>query len=301
MALVQLNLRKDGPEGRDALLRAALTMPFRGSVVVMVHCYRFCPDHPSRSPHSHILSLDNQACWKAVSWPRHLRLHRPGAGLGVAVGWQARGSLPRVAARAHDTGVALAAVLSDLHRMRPDLHLNIIGHSLGARVALSALCELPAGSIQRVILMSGAEYRSAAVAAMASPAGRRAQVLNMCSGENALFDGIFRLCVPAPVLSDRPLSAGIPNLPGWIDLRIDCASHRTTLRQLGFRTKAPTTRVCHWSTYLRPGLFKLYRHVMDPTRPEVMTQLAAQLLSSPIPNGPRMPEHPAAFGASPAA
>jgi hypothetical protein len=36
-------------------------------------------------------------CWKAVSWPRHLHLDRPGTGLGIGFGWPATGALPRVA------------------------------------------------------------------------------------------------------------------------------------------------------------------------------------------------------------
>jgi len=278
MALVSVNATETGWESVTPLAPALHNLPRGASVTVMIHGFRFSPWDEQNTPHSHILSLaPRRDCWKAVSWPRHLHLGDAGAGLGIGFGWHAKGSLTRVAARAFGVGRTLADMLSSIKQLRPDLHVNIMAHSLGARVALAALNDLPRGHVDRLILLSGAEYRSIAVAAMRSPAGRAAQVLNVTSGENTLFDAMFRLGVPAPSLADWPLSGGLSEAPGWTDLRVDCPATLAVLRDFGIRTRAPATRVCHWSTYLRPGLFKLYRGVFDPARPDLMPRLAAAL------------------------
>ena len=287
MAVISVNVAGRDWDSATPLAPALEALPPCGAVTVMIHGYRYSPRDPANDPHRHILSpRGGSTRWKSVSWPQHLHLNRPGAGLGIALGWHARGSLVRVAARAFEIGDTLAEIIIRIKAQRPDLHVNILGHSLGARVALSALAALPAGHVDRLILLSGAEYRGLASAAMASPAGRGAQVLNVTSGENAPFDALFRLAVPAPPLTDWPLAAGLPACPGWTDLRVDCPAARATLRGLGYPTRAPATRICHWSTYLRPGLFRLYRDICDPARPDPLPRLAAALRpASSLPRG----------------
>lgn len=277
MALVSVNAGSTGQD-RAGLAPALEALSPGAAVTLMIHGFRFCPSEARHDPHRHILSLEvRRDCWKAASWPRHLHLDRPGAGLGVGYGWPARGRLGQVAQRAFDVGQDLADVVRTVKRLRPDLHVNVMAHSLGARVALAALSDLPAGHVDRMILLSGAEYRGLALAAMSSPAGRRAQILNVTSGENTPFDALFRLSVPAPRLTDWPLSAGLAGLPGWTDLRVDCPRTLASLRRLGFPTRAPSTRICHWSTYLRPGLFRLYRAVCDPRDRAILPRLASAL------------------------
>lgn len=281
MGLVSVNA-DDMEHDPRAIANALAGLAPGAAVTVMIHGFRFSPSDPRHDPHNHILSLDvRRDCWKAVSWPRHLHLDRPGTGLGVGFGWSARGRLDHVAARAFDAGERLAALIGRIKARRPDVHVNIMAHSLGARVALAALADVPAGHVDRLILLSGAEYRGLAMAAMAGPAGRRVQVLNVTSGENAPFDALFRLSVPAPRLTDWPLSAGLADLPGWTDLRVDCPRVRAALGRLGFPTRAPATRICHWSTYLRPGLFRLYRAVCDPCDRTTLPRLNAALATVP--------------------
>jgi len=278
MALVSITAGPDGWQGEQDLFAALQALPDGAAVTVMVHGFRFAPGAAAHDPHRHILALaPTRSCWKAVSWPRHLHLDRPGAGLGIGFGWQARGRLDRVAQRAFDIGAQMAGMIRCINMLRPGVHVNIIAHSLGARVALSALAALPRGDVDRIILLSGAEYRDHARSAMRSPAGRAVQVLNVTSGENAPFDALFRLSVPPPRLTDWPLAAGLPDLAGWTDLRVDCPHGLAALRSLGFATRAPTTRICHWSTYLRPGLFRLYRALCAPGQTDLLPRLAEAL------------------------
>jgi pimeloyl-ACP methyl ester carboxylesterase len=289
MALLSVNAAggEQGHEPAEAgTLDAALDLlPEGRPVIVLIHGFRFSPYAPGTDPHGHIFSFEpTRECWKAISWPRHLHLDRPGAGLGIGFGWPANGALPRVSARAHDAGACLSRMLRKIRACRPDAPLQIMAHSLGARVALTALCAAPERAVQRMILLSGAEYRSAARKALTTPAAAGCEVLNVTSGENALFDLMFRLAVPAGSLSDKPLSAGLPELARWTDLRIDRAVERNALAALGHRIRPPATRICHWSGYMRPGIFGVYRRMLDPEDGAFPGRLRAALADAAIRN-----------------
>jgi pimeloyl-ACP methyl ester carboxylesterase len=293
MALLSVNAAETGaghvPLGGTGLEAALAALPEGRPVTILVHGFRFSPEAPGTDPHGHVLSLRPSAdCWKAVSWPRHLHLDRPGAGLGIGFGWRATGALPRVASRARDAGACLARTVAAIHAHRPDAPVHMVAHSLGARVALTALAGAPEGAVRRMILMSGAEYRDAARAALAAPGAGRCEVLNVTSGENAPFDLLFRLAVPPPRIADRALSAGLPELARWTDLPIDTRAGRAALARLGHRIAPPATRVCHWSGYMRPGLFAVYRRTLDTRDHAFLPSLRAALAEASA-HGARAP------------
>lgn len=282
MALLSVNAAENGAghEGHaGADLRAALDrLPEGRPVTILIHGYRFCPHDPDRDPHRHILSRNpRRDCWKAISWPRHLHLDRPGGGLGIGYGWTATGTLPAAATRAGTVGTQLARMIHRIAEARPDAPIRIVAHSLGARVALGALAGAPLGAVRRMVLMSGAEYRAVArIAATAAPA-HGCEILNVTSRENALFDFLFRIAVDGRARGDRTLSAGLGNARGWTDLRIDDPATLAILARLGHRLRPPRTRVCHWSGYLRPGLFGVYRRFLDEDPPDFPDLVRAAL------------------------
>ncbi len=280
MTVLPVNAKGREITAPKALRQAIEALPHGARVTIMVHGYRFCPFSETGNPHRHILSLSpDQTCWKAISWPRHLHLNRPNGGLGLAFGWPAKGRLAEVAARGFEAGDALADAIQIMRQTRPDLILQIIAHSLGARVALAALERLGPHDIHQIILLSGAEYRSIAERVVA---GKSTGVLNVTSGENTLFDALFRGLVPAPRWRDWPLAAGLPQTARWVDLSIDRGADLAALNQLGFATRPPVTRICHWSGYLRPGLFKLYRGLFDPAQDGLFDDLARSLPARPV-------------------
>jgi hypothetical protein len=65
-----------------------------------------------------------------------------------------------------------------------------------------------------------------------------------------------------------------------VDLRIDAASTRAALAELGLRIRPPATRICHWSAYMRPGLFAVYRRMLDPAEPRFPEELRSALLAA---------------------
>lgn len=227
--------------------RIALDAP----VVIMVHGFRYAPHRRAADPHALIMAPD--------AWPRHLGFGRGQTGLCVGFGWDALGSIWRARAEAAVAGRALATLIAQV-RSRQTGPVGLLAHSLGARVALSSLAHVPAGSVTRMALLAGAEYGDTADAALN---GTGTEVLNVTSRENDGYDFLYE-SLTAPFSGRRTVSA-TPTRAGFVTLQIDDDGHRAGLTRLGFPTRAPDRRICHWSAYSRPGLFPLYRRfLMEP-------------------------------------
>jgi hypothetical protein len=262
---VRADAGPDGPGGlvldRDRLARKLERLPPGAPVVAMIHGWRYAPGFARDCPHGSILSLDPApGDRRAVSWPRHLGLDGT-AGLGIALGWNARCDPWRAHLRAGRTGRALAEIARSVHSLsgRP---LQVIAHSMGARVALAALHDLAPGQIGRMILLAAAETRGRALAALATPAGRAVEVINVTTRENDLFDAFFEWGIHFGTRTSIGQGLGRA-VPGWHDLWIDQAQTVASLAALGHPFADPPRRICHWSPYLRPGTITLYRALID--------------------------------------
>lgn len=249
-----------------AQLRGALQADSTDApIVVMIHGFKFSPSRHDRDPHRHILSLTPETSdRKAVSWPRHLGFGGPDAGLNIAYGWQADGNIWRAYDTAHLAGRALAQLCRMLRDLCPHRPLHLFAHSLGARVALAALSELPAHSINRAVLMAPAELAQQARNALHSPAGQTAEILAITSRENDLFDFLFEGLLGLWRGPDRILTHATKGAPhNLATLQIDHPETLGALGDLGFRVAPSRLRICHWSPYLRPGMFPLYRAFLN--------------------------------------
>lgn len=256
MALVVVDSGTSIPPG---LWDRAAALPAGRPVVVMLHGYRFSPESPEVSPHRHILSLNpDPGARRALSWPAALGFTAGGdEGLAIAFGWHARGGLRHVYARAAEVGAELAALIERLAlaARRP---VAIIGHSLGARVALTAMERAAPGAVGRVVLLAAAELRPRAEAAIASPAGMLAEVVNVTSRENDPYDLGLELILTGG--RHRALGFGLDRArQNWVDLQIDHPETLDFLGRLGFKIDGEISRACHWSPYLRAGLFEVWR------------------------------------------
>lgn len=242
-------------------------IPGGAPIIVMVHGYRFSPSQPAHDPFTHILApVRARPGNRALPWPRHLGFGRgdPMEGLGVAFGWEARGSFWRVRREAWRAGEALAGVVEGLRAELPGRPVHVVSHSLGARVTLRAMRLLPEGALGRVVLMSPAEHRGAARLAMASPAGQRAEVISVRSAENRAFDALLQFLVPWP---EPVLGLGLAGLPNWLDFDPCDPLVREAAARLGHPIAPRRWRVCHHSSYARPGLMRLYRALLrEPAR-----------------------------------
>lgn len=269
MPLVRINAEGDRVVPVDDLVSALDHTPAGAPVIVMIHGFKYLPGHAFRCPHRHILSLAPLAGPRAISWPRHLGFGKgdPEEGLCISFGWNARGTIWQAHAEAGRAGRALADLVATIQTVG-GAPVHILGHSLGARVALTAISRLPRDAVGRAVLLAAAETRESAARALAAPAGRTVEVVNVVSRENTVFDLLFRAAVHPHRPAARVLGAGLGRTdPRWLDLGIDNAGTRAHLATLGFRVPPPARAVCHWSAYLRPGLFPLYRALLRDALP----------------------------------
>lgn len=248
------NLRLHGsPQAVRPALQAALGQT-KGPVTYLLHGLKYAPGYGDACPHTGLFAHNavNRGP-KVISWPKHLD---PG-GLVIGVGWPARGVPWTVYARAAEAGIALGDLARMVHVMAPGRPQHVLAHSLGARVALQALHHAPVGAFASQILLAAAEYRSAAEDALATRAGRAAEILHVTSGENDMYDFLFERSIAPPNRRDR--AVGTHPLSHGRTLLLDDGDALSGLARLGFRIAPPARRICHWSPYLRPGVFPLYR------------------------------------------
>lgn len=243
------------------LLDSAGDAPLR----VMIHGFKYQPGHPRHCPHRSLFALSPASGDPRIAgWPRRLGIGRGNRAepLGLSFGWPARGSLWRAYRNAGQAGIALAGLLDALHRHDPRLDIGLIGHSLGARVALQALALSAPGTVRRAVLLSAAEFGATARAALTTRGARTCDVLAVTSGENDLFDALLEALLRAPEPRDRifgQATKGLEALPNLAHLQLDHAESLRRLRSGGFAIAPPARAICHWSSYLRPGVFPLYR------------------------------------------
>lgn len=246
---------------RDRLARKLKALPPEAPVVVMIHGWRYASGFARDCPHGSILSLDPAPeDRRAVSWPRHLGLDGT-QGLGIALGWNARCDPWRAHLRAWQTGDALTEIVRQVQD-RTGRGVQVIAHSMGARVALAALPLVEPGQITRLILLAAAETRDRAQKALQTPAGRAAEIINVTTRENDLFDACFEWGIHLGCRTSIGQGLG-RSLPNWRDLWIDQPETLKVLAALGHPLSDPPRRICHWSPYLRPGTIALYRALID--------------------------------------
>jgi hypothetical protein len=284
MAVLQINAGPDGPRLHNSpkalapALRQGLKTP--GPIVIMVHGYKFDPAQPDTCPHRHILSLNpRRDCYKAVSWPRGLGFKGQTDQEGLAIGfaWPARGTIWGAYGRAAGAGKALAQLIETIGRLAPGRVVHILAHSLGARVALTALPHVKEPNLGRVILLSGADYGQTARTALHSPVGQKAEIINVTSRENDLFDFLLERLVAPPVRGDWTLAHGMPEAANTLTLQLDHPDTLGVLRGAGFDIAPPGGRICHWSSYTRQGVLPLYRALLRRPESLPLVQLRAAL------------------------
>ena len=233
-----------------------------GPAILMVHGYKYAPGSKAHCPHRKIFGA------AAHNWPAQLGFGHghPDEGLGIALGWHARGSLRAMHRRAADLGENIAVIVAMLRTHSPQRPIHIIAHSLGSEAALSALAHLPPGAVDRMVLLTGASYTQRAQAMLETPAGRAVQVLNVTSRENDLFDAAFEHLVRPDSAGDCAIGRGL-RATNVANLQLDCGQTLTGLHDLGFPVATPNRRICHWSAYTRPGVMALYAAFLrDPAR-----------------------------------
>lgn len=284
----------DSPE---ALLRHALRdLPDDAPILVMIHGMGYVPGRAAVDPHRLIFApRSGLATRRYLSWPRHLRFtpavpHEPTArpGLCIGFGWDGSGGVWAASRRAEAAAQPLARLVQMIARAAPGRPVDLFAHSLGARVALGAVPLLHARALGRVFLLAGAELGPRARRVLHTPAAYGAEFFNITTRENDLFDVLFEIS-QIPLHGRGPsIGLGLGAAPNWLDLQIDHPPVLESLAGLGFDLAPPGLRVCHWSVYLRPGIFRLYRALVHDRARLTLPLLQQTLLLPPTPRWSRL-------------
>lgn len=258
----------------------------RGPVIILLHGRKYRPGTTEACPHRHLFTTSAEAPW---AWSRHLGFGtgHEDEGLGIGFGWNARQSVPRALASARAAGLALADTVKAIRAVWPDRPVHLLAHSMGSEVALSALPHLRADDVSRMIFMTGASYRSTAEAALATPAGRASELINVTSRENDLFDFLFERLTRAPRPGDRAIGQGL-GAPNALTVELDCPRTLRHLTDMGHPVAAPRRRICHWSAYTRPGALRFYAGLLRDGDRLTLPRLRAGLPDAPAPRWSRL-------------
>ena len=197
------------------------------------------------------------------SWPQQLGFGAgfDDEGLGIAFGWNAQGPLWAARRQAIRAGRALAELIQELRRLNPKRPIHFIGHSMGAELVLEALHHLLPGALNRIISMTGAAYQSRALDALNTPAGCRAEFINITSRENDLFDCLYEWLIQPPRPGDLSIGTGL-HAPNAVTVQLDCPETLNHLSRIVHPIGRPERRICHWSSYTRPGVLRAYNALL---------------------------------------
>lgn len=268
-----------GPD-LDALLapRLAATPP-DAPIVVLIHGYKFDPTigGDADDPHTSLYAFRPRAAGRKVrSWPEGLgfRPDTPEDGLCVGFAWPAAARhLPNLVSsgrtgfavvydRAAEYGARLAALIARIQALAPGRPVDILAHSLGARVALTATAHLETAP-GRIVLLGAAEFDARARDALAARSGRRPQVYNVTARANDFYDAMFETFAPRRDWSERALGLGLRDpLPCWLDLQLDRSDVTDWINAQGVGLTPSGARLCHWSFYTRGGAFEVYQAIL---------------------------------------
>lgn len=268
----------DGPDVVSRLVRALGDVPADAPIVIMIHGYRFHPGIAQVDPHRLLFShRPDRTGWKIRSWPGGLGFdeHDGRSGLAIGFAWPAREKhLPSllkrrctgfaaVYDRAAFYGFRLAELVRMVQRLAHGRSIDVIAHSLGARVALCALRHLETVP-ERMILLGAAEFDARAREHVQARAGAGTpQIYNITARANDFYDVMFETFAPRRRWSDRAVGLGpVRDLPQWLDIQIDRQDVTAWINAQGVRLRPSEVRFCHWSFYTRAGAFDLYQAIL---------------------------------------
>ncbi|MBY8976505.1 alpha/beta hydrolase [Rhodobacteraceae bacterium NNCM2] len=306
MAVIRVNATRDGTLEHGSTDRcwqqeldsALERLPRHAPICILIHGYRFTWRRRSTpiDPQDRLYGVGQSACTGArperADWAGHLGFGagHAAAGLCIGFGWEARSTgsggrlrtFSRIYRDAAVTGEALARLIGHVTARRPDAEVDIVAHSLGARVALQALPQARDHAVGRLILMGAAEYAGEARNALVTHP--EATVYHLMSRANDPFDGLFGHFAPPPARAgDRSLGwNGLQRThPRWLDIQLDLPEMRGWLAARGHRLTR-NEPISHWHFYADPGAMSFYRSILRQRPPHAIGALLADGLPDRI-------------------
>lgn len=232
-----------------------VALPDRSTI--MVHGYRFSPWDDRHNPH-----LELFPSWRAWAGRDAFGFgwYSAGGCLAPARAWlSGRWNSYRFAWDcAAEAGAVLARLIGD-----QGPQVQIVAHSLGARVALKALRCLRPRRVDRLLLIAGAEYSQAA---LATAIYAQTPTLSLACKHDLVLERLGQLCAPDAFLDAVVGFAGLdldrrPRC--WRDLWLDDPLVHGWGTTRGWDLQCDLSRVGdHWH-YQHPGNHGLLQHWVE--------------------------------------
>lgn len=263
-------------EDMEAGLRRRLGGGQTSPVVILVHGYKFDPARPEADPHRSLYAFRPEAdCWKVRSWPAGLGFADDAGetGLCIGFGWPAdlpplhilrsgRTGFAAVYERAAGYGLRLAELVALVQRLAPGRPVDILAHSLGARLALGALPRMDRRP-GRIVLLGAAEFESRTHEALGAMTVAAPEIYNVTCRANDLYDLMFETFAPGRSRGERAIGLGLRHRPPhWLDLQIDRRQVTAWINARGIPLAASGARLCHWDFYTRDGAMAVYQAIL---------------------------------------
>jgi hypothetical protein len=246
-------------------------------VVILVHGYKFHPGLPEADPHRSLFAFRPAPDdWRVRSWPAGLGIADDSGETGLAIGfaWPAgashlasllacgRTGFALVYDRAAAFGARLAEVVALVQRLAPGRPIDLLAHSLGARVALAALPHLDRAP-ERMILLGAAELDARVHEFLGGMRAPAPQIYNVTARANDLYDVAFECFAPRRGWGERAIGVGLrAQPPYWLDLQLDRSDVTDWINAQGIPLTPPRARHCHWSFYTRDGALGVYQAIL---------------------------------------
>lgn len=289
-------------DARMHLAHSLRNLPKNAPIVVMVHGYKYHPEIAATNPHELLFSTEPKAkCHRTVSWPRGLGFSEMSRddGLAIGFGWEGVASdfqtpffgFGQVYIQARRAGGNLARLLNWIAELAPGRRVDIVAHSLGASVTLTALARLKPAILGRIILMGAAEFDAVAARRIAeSQNGQNVEIFNLCSRENVVVDRLFEFFAPG---RERGLSIGRGHNsygPNWLNVHLDDPQTVQSLAQFGAPVHLPKklAYVDHWAFYTRAGVLHFYQKLLRERTEWRMSDLKRTLGPHSLNDGAQM-------------
>ncbi len=264
---------------RMHLAQALRHVPRHAPIVIMVHGYKYHPSHKCANPHKTLFAHNDQNPSKTISWPLGLGFQKMthDDGLAIGFGWEGRpsrkirpkprlDSFAHVYAQANRAGGHLARLIDCISELAPGRKVDILAHSLGARVTFSALMRVKSKNMGRIIFMGGAEYASVAERYFRH-VNRSPELEFFCvrTRKNAFVDFLFETFAPRSHPKDRAIGFGYQGpSQNWMNIELDDPATLSMLaaRGIGISKARSLKLVDHWGFYSRAGILSFYQHLL---------------------------------------
>ena len=160
-------------------------------------------------------------------------------------------------------GGILANIVDRHTRGAKDREVYFVAHSMGVRVALSALHQLCKSQVKRSLLLNGSEYsQTAKVIAYHT----RCKVLNVIVEEDDILSKLGSVFAPEAFIKDVVGQSGLIGPPkNWLDFRLDDKCVQEKARGCGYaclRGDNPDSWADHWYSYKHEPNWRLFRHFL---------------------------------------